>query len=69
MSVKVTIIENGPLIIHNESDEAMTVNDELVGKKIAICRCGKNEIWCDGSHKFKTIEESELYNSDRKTVD
>ncbi len=59
MSVEITIIENGPAIIQNKSDEPTTLNGELVGKKIAICRCGlsSNTPYCDGSHKNKDKKE------------
>jgi CDGSH-type Zn-finger protein len=55
MSIEITIIENGPVIIQNKSDIATTVNGELISKKIAICRCGKSEngVYCDGSHAKK----------------
>lgn len=54
MGVEITIIENGPAIIQNtEEFNGTSVNGELVGKKIALCRCRLSEtkIFCDGSHK------------------
>jgi CDGSH-type Zn-finger protein len=61
MSVKVTIIENGPAIIDSEDYlliESGTPPPKGLAsftKKIAICRCGKsgNGVWCDGSHSKK----------------
>lgn len=67
MSVKVTIIENGPALIEDEDDYLLIQckmgifpPGDVVTKKVAICRCGKSAdgVWCDGSHKFKTIEEN-----------
>lgn len=58
MSVKITIIENGPAIIQNGTESVVTLNEELIGNKIALCRCGKssNGVHCDGSHSKKNIE-------------
>lgn len=58
MSVKITIVENGPALI--ESEEYLLIQSKVFStpefsKKVAICRCGKsqNGVWCDGSHKQK----------------
>lgn len=59
MSVKITIIKDGPAIIESTSEliEIKGVdikpNDEI--NKVALCRCGlsENKIYCDGSHKNK----------------
>lgn len=59
MSVEITIIENGPAIIQNKTEQPVTLNGELVGNKIALCRCGKssNGIYCDGSHKKESTDK------------
>lgn len=69
MSLKVTIIENGPLIIHppiGEYIELTAPHLTFIGgvrESVAICRCGKTAdptgVWCDGSHKFKIVEEND----------
>jgi CDGSH-type Zn-finger protein len=53
---KVTILQNGPVII--EDDEYLLIQSPVFSipeftKKVAICRCtkSKNGVWCDGSHK------------------
>lgn len=61
MSVKITIIENGPALI--DSDEYLLIQSGTpppkglasFTKKIAVCRCGKSKdgVWCDGSHAKK----------------
>lgn len=48
---KVTLIEGGPAVLQSESE--ITVDDKLMGNKVALCRCGKsaNGSFCDGSHR------------------
>lgn len=65
MSVKITIIEGGPAIVHSskeliyiESNSPKGTEPINMTKKIAICRCGKSAkgIVCDGSHAKKGDE-------------
>ena len=47
MSFKITVLENGPIIITNSDNE-----------KIALCRCGEssNKPFCDGAHQPANFE-------------
>lgn len=54
MSVVITILENGPAIIHSDSPIVIE-NHKYVGTKVALCRCQKslNLPFCDGNHAKK----------------
>lgn len=64
MSIKITIIENGPALIVSNSEHIeiegtdIKPNEELISR-VAICRCGKskNGIYCDGSHKKESTDK------------
>lgn len=76
MSVKVTIIENGPALI--DSDDYLLIESGILppkglasfNKKVAICRCGKskNGVWCDGNHAKKETPIINLNTADQNSA-
>jgi len=54
---KVTILENGPILIEGQFEVFHAQNGKITDHNekavAAICRCGqsKNQPYCDGSHK------------------
>ena len=62
---------NGPLIC--KGDTAITLlneDDEVILKdnEFALCRCGlsKNKPFCDGTHKVKSVEMTQLFKDERE---
>ncbi|NIP31146.1 MAG: hypothetical protein GTO02_15645 [Candidatus Dadabacteria bacterium] len=54
MTIKIDVLENGPLIVDNLPRLVNSKNKEVpIDEKIALCRCGKsrNKPFCDGTHK------------------
>jgi 3-phenylpropionate/trans-cinnamate dioxygenase ferredoxin subunit len=58
MPIKITIRKNGPLFIHPDEVDQVTLVDhegnvvERPGKSITLCRCGASSTkpFCDGTH-------------------
>jgi len=61
-SSKVTVRDNGPLLIEGEFD-VCDARGQAYGmggrQKIALCRCGHsaNKPFCDGSHKTNDFQD------------
>ena len=58
MPIKITVRKNGPLFIHPDEVDQVTLVDhegnviERPGKSITLCRCGASATkpFCDGTH-------------------
>jgi len=53
-NVKIDVLENGPLIVHNLEKLSNSKGIKLeTDEKLALCRCGhsSNKPFCDGTHK------------------
>ncbi|HEX5580096.1 MAG TPA: CDGSH iron-sulfur domain-containing protein [Gemmatimonadaceae bacterium] len=58
MTIKITVRKDGPLYIHPDQVDQVTLVDhegnviERPGKSITLCRCGAstNKPFCDGTH-------------------
>ena len=52
MTVKITVRENGPLIVEGEFTLTDAQGNEIPLKKRALCRCGGSTMkpFCDGTH-------------------
>jgi CDGSH-type Zn-finger protein len=74
MSLKITIIENGPALVEDEYDflliQSGTPPPRSFTKKVAICRCGKSKdgVWCDGSHAKKETPVINLNNQEQNSA-
>jgi CDGSH-type Zn-finger protein/ferredoxin len=58
--VKITALENGPLLVETPGSVRVTrggQEETLTGNVVALCRCGQssNKPFCDGSHKTAEI--------------
>jgi CDGSH-type Zn-finger protein len=60
--MKVTIVENGPIIFKTDGQFSCRVGDtsETKSGSLALCRCGQSSTkpYCDGSHlkaEFKAV--------------
>ncbi len=63
MSTKISILNNGPLIVEGQVSLADGAGKEfgLAGReKIFLCRCGHStkKPFCDGAHKAKGFEDA-----------
>ncbi len=58
--MKVTIIENGPIILDTEDQVSITAGGATEIKKgpLFLCRCGKSATkpFCDSSHRKEKFE-------------
>jgi CDGSH-type Zn-finger protein len=52
MTVKITVRENGPLVVEGEFTLVDAQGNEIPLKKRALCRCGGSTTkpFCDGTH-------------------
>ena len=52
MSVKITIRDNGPLVVEGDFTLVDAQGNDVPIKKKALCRCGGSTIkpFCDGTH-------------------
>jgi len=73
MSIRITPIENGPLMLNSENEpfpvlRGLPGGDVQPGKEVYLCRCGEsaNKPYCDGSHSAAGYTGENL--CDRDTV-
>lgn len=52
MSVKITVRDNGPLLVEGDFTIVDAAGNEVPVKKKALCRCGGSTTkpFCDGTH-------------------
>ena len=60
--MKITIVENGPIIVKAATEVSVRVGADAETKSdaIALCRCGQSskKPFCDGSHRDVGFEAS-----------
>ncbi len=58
--MKVTIIENGPIVLEAEEKISISVGDKVESKEgpVFLCRCGQSSTkpFCDSTHRKARFE-------------